>query len=543
MTNKIAIFIALLLICIGLIYFIPTEFYAQLPYDKLLLLINSFFILIVAVIFYRQQYGPSANRKKTLNNFTGSSSIDEQLLIEQFPNFLCLKDKEGRWLKTNRTYLDSFNIQSIDYIGKTDLELAKLSQDNTQQALIASATQEKTAWHLKQPLKETRQVSLWNGAKKTLEITRTPIFDSNQNKLNMVITGNFVEQGDQDKSKSDLIALGFSLSHLSFIFLDAEFKIKSANPAFTLLTGYSVNEVEGKHLSAIINGTNNSEFDPSHTDFFKTKGKQFWTGELECRHKNNQIFPIQLDVTAISKDNAVSYFASLVDITRQKLAEKRIIQIAHYDDLTGLVNRVMFFDRLTQTLSASKRHNLHAVIFFIDLDRFKAVNDSLGHDAGDELLKETAKRLQSIVRKEDVVARLSGDEFAVLLLNEKSHEKAIYSSSLIAEKIIQKLSEVFYVQRREVFIGSSIGVSIYPEDGASAEILLKHADLAMYAAKNQGRNNYKFYTKDFTLATQDRIALELDLRKALGKNELMLYYQPQYDARSKAICGAEVLIR
>lgn len=548
MKKSILIFITLFIFIASfggtLLYqnFIPTDFFTSLPYENILLLINSLFIFIVAIIYYRAQFASPSKRKHIPTNTSNLPTIDEQLLIEQFPNFLCLKDKDGRWIRATRTYLDSFNIQNLNYVGKTDQELAQIPNSNAQ-ALTASATQEKMAWHLKQPVKETRVVTLWNSPPKPMEITRTPIFDIVQNKVSLIITGNFVDQDDQQKNQSELVSSAFNLSHLSFIFLDTEFTITSANAAFSLLTGYSGTEVEGKHLSCILNNSDNNQLDPKHADFFKTKGKQFWSGELECRHKDQRIFPIQLDITAINKDGNTSYFASLFDITRQKQAEKRIMQIAHYDDLTGLVNRVMFFDRLTQSLSASKRHNLHAVIFFIDLDRFKAVNDSLGHDAGDELLKEAAKRLQTIVRKEDVVARLSGDEFALLLLNEKSHEKAIYSASMIAEKIIQKLSEVFYIQRREVFIGSSLGISIYPEDGASAEILLKHADLAMYAAKNQGRNNYKFYKKDFTLATQDRIALELDLRKALGKNELILYYQPQYDAHSRDICGAEVLIR
>jgi diguanylate cyclase (GGDEF)-like protein/PAS domain S-box-containing protein len=522
-------------------YGMPKDFFSTLPYQNILLLINSLFIFVVAVVFYKEQF-LNRPKRKLLTDKTTALPTDEILLIEQFPNFLCLKDKEGRWLRASRSYLDSFNIQGVNYIGKTDLELAKYPDSNAK-ALTASATQDKSTWHLKQQMKETRTVSNWDDTNKILEVTRTPIFDIYQDKLNLIITGCFINQDDPQKAKSELLYSAFNLCHLSFVFLDADFNICETNAAFSLLTGYSVAEMEGQHLSCILDGTDHNQFDPTHADFFKTKGKQLWSGELECRPKDKSVFPIQLDITTINKDNKTSYFVSLVDITRQKQAEKRIMQIAHYDDLTGLVNRVVFFDRLTQYLSASKRHKLHAVIFFIDLDRFKAVNDSLGHDAGDELLKEVAKRLQGIVRKEDVVARLSGDEFALLLLNEKTHEKAIYSASMIAEKIIQKLSEVFYIQRREVFIGSSLGISIYPEDGSAAEILLKHADLAMYVAKNQGRNNYKFYNKDFTLATQDRIAMELDLRKALGKNELMLYYQPQYNARSREICGAEVLVR
>jgi len=203
----------------------------------------------------------------------------------------------------------------------------------------------------------------------------------------------------------------------------------------------------------------------------------------------------------------------------------------------------MFLDRMEKFLSAAKRHNLHAVIFFIDLDKFKTVNDTLGHDAGDIVLQETAKRLLAATRKEDVVARFSGDEFAILLLNEKTHGKAMFAASMIANKIIKCLDQKFHIKRRELFVGSSVGISIYPEDGTSTEELLKNADYAMYEAKNKGRNNYQFYKKEYGIATQDRLALEISLRKAIDTHELQLFYQPQYNARSREITGAEVLIR
>ncbi|NOQ63357.1 MAG: EAL domain-containing protein, partial [Methyloprofundus sp.] len=245
-----------------------------------------------------------------------------------------------------------------------------------------------------------------------------------------------------------------------------------------------------------------------------------------------------------NKTNSLNqFFVTLIDISQYKLNEKRILQIAHYDDLTGLPNRVMFLERMEQVISYAERHDLHVVIFFIDLDKFKSVNDSLGHDAGDEVLKETAKRLKSSTRKEDIVARFSGDEFAVLLLHEKSHEQAMFSSSLIADKIIKTLSDVHVINRTEVFIGASIGIAIYPEDGKSSTMLLKNADIAMYEAKNKGRNNYKHYKSAFADANQDKLTLENNLRKALAKNELQLFYQPQYRAHNRKLWGAEVLIR
>jgi diguanylate cyclase (GGDEF)-like protein len=207
----------------------------------------------------------------------------------------------------------------------------------------------------------------------------------------------------------------------------------------------------------------------------------------------------------------------------------------------------MFVDRLSRTVSTPVVENNCAVVIFIDLDRFKAVNDSLGHDAGNILLKETAKRLFSVLKKGDLAARFNGDEFAILLLNEPSYQQAVYSATLLAEKVIKVLATQFSFyhqqQQRQVFVSASVGLTVYPEDGTSAEALLKNADIAMYKAKREGGNNYQFYKKNSTISAQERMEIETDLRQAMVRGELQLYYQPQYEAISREICGAEVLIR
>ncbi|MDP2903513.1 MAG: EAL domain-containing protein [Methylovulum sp.] len=463
--------------------------------------------------------------------------LDESCWLEHLPGFLCLKDKDGHWLRASRNYLLVFNLQDADYLGKTDDELAQYPLSDAR-ALKLSAIQDKSAWHLGRPVKETRIIAGPDMNNGILEITRTPVFGVGQNRLKLVVTGRFADQGE--KPESDGLANTLQVCHLNVAFLDANFRISGVNNAFSLLTGYLVDDIENKPLSFMIEGG----FELTHRDFINAGNGYFWTGELLCRHKNGQLFPVKLDITGIAKDNQdSSYFATLLDITRQKQSEKRIMQIAHFDDLTGLANRTMFFDRLNQFISESKHRQLHAVVFCINLDRFKAVNDSLGHGAGNQLLKEAAVRLRSLMGNRDVVARLGGDEFALLISNEKAHEQTMYSASLIAGEVLHKLSETFDVNKREVFIGASIGIAIYPEDGSSAEMLLKNANIAMYEAKRQGRNNYQFYNMDHADAAQDRLLMEFNLRKAMEKNELRLYYQPQYYAASRKIFGAEVLIR
>jgi len=518
---------------------------AQNPLADALLALNGLFLTYLLFDNIRQQQRDHASYdddEPTGKPHEPMPVISEQhqdylRIIENIPDFLCLKDHNGHWLRASSAYLFSFNLQDVDYIGKTDEELISNSQSNAR-ALRLSVIQDKSAWHLRRKVKETRIISRLDNKNEILEISRTPVFDVQEKRSHLIITGHFVDQ--TEKTKLEQVEQAFQVCHLCFIFLDNQFRISRINPAFTELTGYVFDEIEHRQLSVIID----DQLELIRADFFNNEREVLWSGEMHCRHKNGKLFPVKLDIIAIAKESQdVSYFATLSDITLQKKSEQRVMQIAHYDDLTGLVNRVVFFDRLNEFLKSAKHQHYYAVIFFVDLDRFKTVNDSLGHDAGNSLLKETGARLLSIMQHDDVVARLSGDEFALLRINQTAHEQALYTASMIAGEINHKLSEVFYINGREVFIGASVGISIYPEDGLTTEVLLKHADIAMYEAKKQGRNNYQFYKKDYTTATQDRLLMELNLRKAIEKNELQLYYQPQYYAVSRKIFGAEVLIR
>jgi diguanylate cyclase (GGDEF)-like protein/PAS domain S-box-containing protein len=509
-----------------------------------LLLLDGLLVVALAYVYYREQR-PEAVNDEDAEFWSGPLPIppspqnDYLRMVEHFPHFLCLKDGEGHWLRASRHYLGSLNLQDVDYVGKTDNGLLTHYPQGDARALRLASIQDKSAWHLRRQVKETRIIPSRNNSKQTLEIIRTPVFDAMQNRLYLIITGHFIEQ--TEKANTEQIVQAFQMSYLCFLFLDAEFRISQANPAFTRLTGHLFEDMDGQLLSAIIVG----ELDLTPARFFKSEAPIPWSAELSCQHKNGHVFPVRLDIVAVPQGEGqdTGYFATLLDITEQKKAESYAEQIANYDELTGLVNRGVFFSRLNQFLSAAKQHHGHAVIFFIDLDRFKAIKDSLGHDAGNLLLKETADRLLSVMSDGDVVARLRGEEFALLMLNQPTHDQALYSASMIAAEIIHKLSSVFYIHNREVFIGASMGLAIYPEDGMSADMLLKNADIAMYEAKKQGPNNYQFYKKDYAAASHDRFLMELNLRKALERGELQLYYQPQYYAGSRKNAGAEVLIR
>lgn len=511
------------------------------------LLINGTFVALACFFFYSQKKKSQCNvddfqvkkSKKVTHTYTDST------LIDHIPNLFCIKDQEGRWIQASDKYLKILNLQYVDYIGKTDTYLALKSNSNNSAMFQENMILDKKAWKRKRKVKKHITLAVENGTPVQLEIISTPVFDENNRPSRLFVTGHFLRPSQTVINEFDLLTTIFSTSHLSFIILNADLKIVSVNAAFSSLLGYSANELKDQLISSVINSEQKEDFCTIINAFFRNNDFQLWSGEIECKKKNKDVIIGKLEIKPVlsKKDTFDNYFVTLEDVTLVKQKENRILNMAHHDHLTGLVNRAMFMDRMAQFLSTAKRHNLNTIIFFLDLDKFKIVNDSLGHDAGDDVLKETAKRLLTVTRKEDVVARFSGDEFAILLSSEKTHEETMFFASLIADKIIKSLAEVYYINRRELFVGSSIGISIYPEDGNTAENLLKNADIAMYRAKNKGRNNYQFYKKEFSHATQDRLELEHDLRKAISTNELQLFYQPQYHARTREISGAEVLIR
>jgi diguanylate cyclase (GGDEF)-like protein/PAS domain S-box-containing protein len=259
----------------------------------------------------------------------------------------------------------------------------------------------------------------------------------------------------------------------------------------------------------------------------------------ELRFKNGKIFDRYSAPLVDSKGRyrgRVWYFR---DITERKLAEERVQSLAFYDSLTGLPNRTLLEDRLTKALAGARRHKHKVALLFLDLDRFKDINDSLGHSVGDLLLQEVAKRLKTWGREQDTVARLSGDEFLITL----THIKDVPDAAVAAERLMDAMTAGFVVQGHSLNVSCSVGISIFPEHGADCKTLMKNADAAMYGAKDSGRNNFRFFAEDMNAQAVERLALENSLRLALDNEELFLVYQPQLDIVSGRIIGLEALLR
>ncbi len=332
----------------------------------------------------------------------------------------------------------------------------------------------------------------------------------------------------------------FEHSDEGIIVTDVSKRILSVNRAFTKITGYESSEAIGQTPSMMKSGLHDQAFYDEMNASISDNG--FWIGELWNRRKSGENFPVWMTVSGVHNPEGVitHYFSVFSDLTERKNAEKQIYRLAYFDLLTGLPNRTKLHVLLRQALLEAQRNKTFGAVLFVDLDRFKQVNDSLGHACGDILLKEVAQRLGACLRAEDVIARIGSDEFVVALVDISRREHA----SVVAKKILDSLSFPIAVEGHELQISASIGICVYPDDGDDAETLIRNADVAMYRAKQgEGQDGYLFFSPDMNKRALERLNLEGNLRRALERDELSLHFQPQLDLESGQIIGAEVLLR
>lgn len=324
---------------------------------------------------------------------------------------------------------------------------------------------------------------------------------------------------------------------------DADTVILRTNRAFTAITGYTAEDVAGKFPSILSSGRHNTAFYAAMWRSINRTGS--WGGEIWNRRKNGEIYPQQLTITAV-KDSAgtvTSYVSTFIDIAQRKAAEDEIQNLAFYDTLTRLPNRRLLFDRLNQALASSRRSGRQGALLFIDLDDFKTLNDTLGHDVGDLLLQQVAQRLTENVRECDTVARLGGDEFVVMLVGLSRQDlEAATQAETVGKKILAVLSQSYQVASYGCHSTSSIGATMFNGHKSTMDELLKQADIAMYQAKKAGRNTLRFFDPQMQVAINARVSMEGELRKALEQQQFHLYYQVQVDSSGNPL-GAEALIR
>ncbi len=323
------------------------------------------------------------------------------------------------------------------------------------------------------------------------------------------------------------------------IITDADGIIQRVNASFSLVTSYSATEVIGQTPRILKSKRHGSDFYKNMWDSITQTGK--WKGEIWNRRKSGEIFPEWLSITAIKGlSGATTHYVGVFhDMSDIKRAEEKLSHLAFHDALTGLPNRILFTDRLETAITIAKRHHQRLGLLFLDLDNFKNVNDSLGHNMGDIYLQAVAKIIKNSCREEDTVSRFGGDEFIVILPNVDYPEGAV----TLARRILQSFSMPVQVNGHKLAVSASIGISFYPDNGENAEELVKNADIAMYSAKNGGKNNFHLFSHEMNEQISRRMILENDLRDALENQEILVYYQPKINLISGTIVGAEALVR
>lgn len=461
-----------------------------------------------------------------------------QAVIDTAPIRIFWKDKDLRYLGCNPAFAQDNGITSPkEIVGKDDYQMVWADQAEKYRADDLAVMQSGIAKLGYDEIQTTTDGQvIW------LRTSKVPLLNSNNEITGVLGIYENITESKLVENDQRIAAIAFE-SQEGMLVTDANANIIKVNRAFSSITGFSSEEVLGKNPHLLSSGQHSKAF---YTELWHSVDSTgAWQGEIWNKRKNGDVYPEHLTITAVKNSNGdtTNYVATLTDITMSKAAAEEIQHLAFYDPLTRLPNRRLLVDRLNQALVASARNGSGGAILFLDLDHFKTLNDTLGHEVGDLLLQQVANRLCACVREGDTVARLGGDEYVVMLehLNEQTIEAAA-QAEVVGEKILSTLNQPYKLADHEYHSTPSIGVALFGNEVQSQEELLKHADIAMYQAKKAGRNTLRFYDPEMQTAIHNRVSLESDLRKALELQQFHLYYQIQVDSMLRPT-GAEALIR
>lgn len=462
-----------------------------------------------------------------------SSSYEARMhaILHALPDTLFLLDEEGRYIEIMSGDAKKLFRDKEELLGKT---LHDVFPDEDAEFFLGIISQ----------VLETNELVVVNydmelkSGTRTYEGRAVPASYRADGKRTVVFLAIDVTDRKELDIRGRLISTVFENSMEGMVILDKELKLVSVNKAFCTIAELDMDLAQGKvpqFIDRLMSTDTGSELQHS------LEKTGYWMGEIIGRKADGVTYPLWLTVNAVKDYNGklTYYVAQITDVSEIKRSQEELEYVATHDFLTKLPNRVLFHDRLQQAIARTMRTGNIGALFFLDLDRFKNVNDNLGHHVGDDLLKQVSERLLAVCRSSDTLARLGGDEFTLVV--EGLEETG--GLALVAEKILQAFVEPFTLGAYKLEISVSIGISVFPKDSSDINELIKHADTAMYSAKESGRNAYRFYTQELTTNAFEYFAMEIALQKAIERDEFFLEYQPQYNIVSNQMTGVEALLR
>ncbi len=473
-----------------------------------------------------------ANAIERRNRKIEESEGKYRTLVENIPQRVFVKDQNCTYISCNRSYAIDLGISANDIGGRTDFhffpeELADKYRTDDRQVMASGLVQ------------EFEEPYILAGQERLVHTVKSPIRNERGDVIGILGAFWDITERKRDETRLRQSATVFENTAEGVLITDSSQRIIAVNRAFSEITGYSESEVLGHRPNIRRSDRHDNDFYEKLWQTVNAKGS--WRGEIWNRRKSGEVNPEWMTISEVRDEHGklTNYVGVFSDISAIKHSEERLEYMAMHDPLTALPNRLMITNHLRQAVVNAKRSAGKVALLFLDLDRFKDINDSLGHPIGDQVLKDAANRLLPIVEPMGVLARIGGDEFVVVTDSFSARAEL----EALSEQVMEALRSPFLVEQHELFIGGSVGISIYPDDGENEATLIRNADAAMYRAKEQGRDAYHFYTRDMTTKAVERVELETALRYALERNELSILYQPQIDLDSRQVVSAEALLR
>jgi diguanylate cyclase (GGDEF)-like protein/PAS domain S-box-containing protein len=428
---------------------------------------------------------------KLLNHMTNETQL--RILIDLIPEYIVLKDGYGRWLVSNKTVLDVYGLHGYDYTGKTDMELAQISPQFIEPFKYNMTTDE-MAWRKGSSLQIEKSFPGVDGMLHIWEVVKTPIFDDAGNRHRMVIVSRNITERKKTEKALQISEMKYRLiaenMHDIIATFAADGTMQYVSPSFEHILGYSSVNYIGKNIIQVIHPDDRATVIKSFSELIEKMMVQTKV-EFRCQHADGRYLWFEAHFTCVFReDGKLDHVVGAVrDIMERKEYELRLQMMAYHDPLTEIPNRRFFMDQLMKEMAAADRRKSSLALLYLDVDHFKEINDTFGHDIGDELLVHFVKRVKKSLRLTDTIARLGGDEFVIILPDIPSREQAAF----IAERLCASLQQPWELKKYECITSSSIGVALYPQNGTTVQALLSHADQALYKAKRDGRRQVRFF--------------------------------------------------